>query len=331
MTNAIEPTKVAETAGDRRRSDWWGAILRPIVTLAAIGAVLWSVDVGAAFTQILQQDHRLVGLAIVITLLQVVISAVRWRLILAGLDARLPLSAAFRIFYIGSFFSAYVWSNLSGDVMRSWLVFKTGVPLSDAVNSVILDRVVVLASVAVLTVLATPWFFARWGTDMALWLPAVFTFVLVFGVVTASQLYRLPERWRHRLLIRYLHSLGVATLDIFTRPAVAIPAILCAMLAQTAAAGAAYAIARSLALDVSLIDCIVLMQIVAILVAVPISIGGWGVREVAVAGLFGLIGVGPSSALLLSVQLGLVGLIVNLPGGIFWVLLHDHARPVTGR
>jgi hypothetical protein len=84
--------------------------------------------------------------------------------------------------------------------------------------------------------------------------------------------------------------------------------------------------AASLGIKVSLLDCIVLMQPVALLASLPISVGGWGVRETAVVLLFGLIGVPSSAALVLSLQLGLLALFVVLPGGILWLLLQIKDR-----
>jgi uncharacterized membrane protein YbhN (UPF0104 family) len=84
--------------------------------------------------------------------------------------------------------------------------------------------------------------------------------------------------------------------------------------------------AASLGIKVSVIDCIVLMQPVALASNLPISVGGWGVRETAVVLLFGLVGVPSSAALVLSLQLGLLALLVVLPGGLLWLLLQFRNR-----
>jgi hypothetical protein len=55
-------------------------------------------------------------------------------------------------------------------------------------------------------------------------------------------------------------------------------------------------------------------------VAVPISIGGWGLRELAVVSLLGAHGVPAERALLFSVCFGLALLIGSLPGALAWLL-----------
>jgi uncharacterized membrane protein YbhN (UPF0104 family) len=48
---------------------------------------------------------------------------------------------------------------------------------------------------------------------------------------------------------------------------------------------------------------------------IPISIGGWGVREGAMVTALSLLDVQPSIALAISIQFGLIMMVVGLPGG----------------
>ena len=64
-------------------------------------------------------------------------------------------------------------------------------------------------------------------------------------------------------------------------------------------------------LDVAWLECLVLVPLVMLIMTIPISIGGWGVRETAMVSLFGLVGVPGEGALALSVLL-LVGAMLVL-------------------
>lgn len=101
-------------------------------------------------------------------------------------------------------------------------------------------------------------------------------------------------------------SLGEGTSTIFLRPVPSVPTLLLAVAGQALMARTVYLAAQSLAIEVSLLDCLVLIQPVTLLTSLPISIGGWGVRETAMIGVFGLVGVPASAALVLSVQIGLL-------------------------
>ena len=61
-------------------------------------------------------------------------------------------------------------------------------------------------------------------------------------------------------------------------------------------------------------------------VLIPISIGGWGLRELAVISLLATYGVAPERALLFSVCFGLALALGSLPGALAWLLYPFRAR-----
>src|SRR5262249_59769002 len=85
----------------------------------------------------------------------------------------------------------------------------------------------------------------------------------------------------------------------------------------------AYCIARSLGIAVGPVAMIAVTSMMTLVVALPISVAGWGVREVSLVALLGLLGVDREAALALSVELGLIGTLLSLPGGLVWLTLRD--------
>ncbi|MDE3061078.1 MAG: flippase-like domain-containing protein, partial [Pseudomonadota bacterium] len=51
----------------------------------------------------------------------------------------------------------------------------------------------------------------------------------------------------------------------------------------------------------------------------PISVGGWGVREASMVAMLALAGVPHGIALIVSVQLGLLVALAASPGGLLWL------------
>jgi glycosyltransferase 2 family protein len=83
---------------------------------------------------------------------------------------------------------------------------------------------------------------------------------------------------------------------------------------------AALMLSKSLHLNISLIEMLLIIPITNLLTVIPISIAGWGVREgVFVVGL-GYLNVASDAALALSILYGLLILIASLPGLLNWVL-----------
>ena len=79
-----------------------------------------------------------------------------------------------------------------------------------------------------------------------------------------------------------------------------------------------YLLALDARVDISLLDCLLILPPVMLISALPISIAGWGVREGAMIVGLGLAGVPGEQALALSIQFALAGSAVSLLGAIPW-------------
>ena len=191
----------------------------------------------------------------------------------------------------------------------------------------LLDRVAAVAAAALLVLTTAPLFGERAGLAFTAVLAALAA-GLLGGIVVAAQIHRIPLDWQRGALLRGIAALSRATATVFLRPA-ALATLGIAVVTQIAMALAAYLLAGSLRIDIGAADRLLLSQPVALVTALPISVGGWGTREATMIALFGLIGVAPSAALALSVQLGLLNIVMTLPGGALWLLTRDryaHAR-----
>jgi uncharacterized membrane protein YbhN (UPF0104 family) len=100
----------------------------------------------------------------------------------------------------------------------------------------------------------------------------------------------------------------------------ALPAILLSVLSFVGFALIVYVLARAMQLDVTVLDCILLVPPVILVTVVPISIAGWGVREGAMVVAFGFIDVPASAAFAVSVLFGLTVAAASLPGSVLWWL-----------
>jgi hypothetical protein len=79
-------------------------------------------------------------------------------------------------------------------------------------------------------------------------------------------------------------------------------------------------VGRAQGLALPLPDAAVLFTVMIGVLLVPISIGGWGQRELAVISLLATHGVAPERALLFPVCFGLTLAVGSLPGALVWLL-----------
>jgi glycosyltransferase 2 family protein len=314
-----ESADYTEAAPVPARKPWLFTAIKIALSVAVIAAVARNVDLAATWQRFAHQSLLLPAAAVAILILQIAIGGLRWHCILRGLGDTAPIATSLRLYYISVFFNTWLWGAVGGDVLRAWLTRRAEFRLRYAVNSVILDRVAAVAAVGILILATAPVFIRDTHQyKLALVLCGVAA-CLLGGIVVAALVHRLPIDWKRFKLFRGIHLLSTATDAIFLRVNT-VPVLGVAIMGQIVVAVAVYVMSLSLDVGLSLIDCVILMQPVALAVALPISIGGWGVRETAMIGLLGFVGIPSSAALSLSVQMGLLTIIASLPGAAFWLL-----------
>ncbi|TPW11028.1 MAG: membrane protein [bacterium] len=92
-----------------------------------------------------------------------------------------------------------------------------------------------------------------------------------------------------------------------------------AVLVQLLRIGVHLVMAKCLDIRLSPVYFFVIVPILAIVVVLPISVAGLGIRESAAVGLFGHVGLSPSDAVAHQLATFLVCLAVNMVGGVLFV------------
>ncbi len=305
---------------------WLALALKFLVSGFLIWFLVGTIDVGAALARLKQISPVLLAFAVAVFLVQMVLGGVRWHVVLAAIRAPLALASAIRLFYIGAFFNPALPSSVGGDAVRMYKAYRAGLSVPAAVNGVMLERAAMVLALLVMVAATQPLFLPRVSAEIERWVaPAVAVALLggVAGLGLLMTLDRLPARFSRWRLVRGLRLLAADTRRVFlsSRPLVSVLAW--SALAHANLTFAVYLLARGLDLPVTWVDCLALIPPVILATTLPISIGGWGVREGAMVVALGAIGVPAEGALVLSVVAGLVGMASALPGGLIWLLGGD--------
>jgi hypothetical protein len=219
----MTPQHSPEPDRGRRRAPWASTIVRWIglpISAAAILILANSVDLSAAAGALATADLVPLAGATVLIGVQIALVTARWRLILprtaAGRRPRYSGTArALLVGYLGNF----VLPARLGEAVRAYLVARLeNLPLTGSFASVILERVVDTASIALIALVvalalgAPSWVMQVSGVVAA---AAVLAFVVIafgfFGVLSGWLLRLAPSGWRNRMV-----ALS-ATLDDFSR------------------------------------------------------------------------------------------------------------------
>ena len=257
----------------------------------------------------------------------------RWWLLLRAQGLALSLAWTHRVTWIGTFYNAFLLGGLGGDAARAFYVCRDEpARRAGGLAATLLDRalgLVVLMSLAALALVAKAGALAR--EPGLRWIFLVALAVTLGGAVAAWLLLRIaPARWPAALR----RALGAERLtmlaDLWERTRAA-------HRAHAAALALSYAIwlldfvsiwllARAVGLPLPFLETCIAAAVAYAATALPISVGGHGVREGAmlvVLGLFGLVpaaGADRDRALLLAELVWAVTILWSLVGGCVLLL-----------
>jgi glycosyltransferase 2 family protein len=294
--------------------------------LLVTGGCFWYVSQQIEWSQVFSVipllDWRWAALAVLMAMLQIPLLGLRWRSIVGGLasrDERMTRADMIAATAVGVFFTQ-VLPSLAGDGVRAWLLVRLGSNWRMAVTSVVIDRGVGIALLVVLgfVVLLLPSGFTALGgyRDLVLVVYGALILAGMLGLLLAPKIVPLLARWRYS---RWVATLAVDVHRVlFGSKGPAILSIGCLVHAITIVI--VWSVGRAQGLVLPLADAAVLFTIMIGVVIVPISIGGWGLRELAVISLLAGYGVAPERALLFSVCFGLALAVGSLPGAVVWLL-----------
>jgi len=301
-------------------------LARLLVSLGILVILGALTDGRAVLEALLAMELRWVLAALGITLLQVILLGWRWRYTVHRLGLDLSLPAAMAEYYRSLFLNQVLPGGVLGDVSRAWRHARdTPKARGVAVRGVVLERasgqVVMTAWAAVSCVLLLG------GGGVAT--PALLLLLLLAGAA---------GWWGHRRRRHPLpasDSLGGRIWRDARRALLSGPAMPVhlgsGILLVASFVGVFLLAARAVGAETEMLPTALLAAPVLMAMLIPISWAGWGVREAAAAGLWGLAGLPPSEGVLVSVGYGTLVLLASLPGGLLLLRPRERIRGASGQ
>jgi uncharacterized membrane protein YbhN (UPF0104 family) len=305
---------------NRRRPmpPWLNLVLRLSITAALLAYALKGVDWPKFTRLLLQADWWWWAAGMVTALLVQAVAGVRWAALARPLGFDFPRRFFVWRFFEGMFFSLCLPSSIGGDVIKAYRVGDTTSRRLLAGCSVLADRLTGLSALAVLGGAAL----AARKYDLSLPVTLAFAaglLAVALGVflLAVSFLDRivawLPEGSPGRGFLSQL-------LPYQRQPSLIAKAVAWSFVVQAGGAVGVALSARALGVDQPLSLWFSVVPLVALVMVLPISIGGFGVRENAMTFLLSEEGVPSDRAVGVALLWGLSTIIIGLVGGVLFLL-----------
>ena len=299
-----------------------------IISVGLVGWLVLKADFFHVVQQIQAVNPWMVAASTVLMLLQITLGGVRWWVVMLALSQSLSGVQALAGYYIGNLFSQILPGAIAGDAVRIWFGRRVGLSLKSAINSVVLERYATVLGLVLLVTATQSVISARVSGILGSWAFPALSIAGIIGVAAVCVLDCLPSAWQRWGFVRGLAQFARDTRRLFLRTPYGLLVLAIAVISQVNLSLSVWMLANGLGLPVSILNCLVLVPPVILVMTVPVSIAGWGVRETAMVIAFGFIGVSRNSALALSLLFGLITLAAALLGGLLFLLVRERGTVI---
>ena len=235
-------------------------------------------------------------------------------------------------YHVGLFFNNFLPANIGGDIARVLDASRYGPNRTTVISTVIMDRLIGTVTLAGLSLLTTLPAIDRFHLTLA-YLALVgffgFSVMLVWAIFHPGLLpavERLLARIGFRALKPHLDDLAIRIQHFRDKRRLFGGLLVVALAVQISRIFVHVLVARSLGLSIPLAYFLLFVPLLAVIVSLPISLNGIGVREGVGVILFGLVGVGRTQAFSLQFTTYLVAVAVSLLGGLIFLARIPHRR-----
>lgn len=300
--------------------------IKCLVTALLLWVAFRTVDIAAVVSLLSSLNPWWALVALLLTGLIILFDATLLSSVIRLFSRRMPFGTAMLYSVVGWFFSNVAPSTVGGDIFRGVQLSRVGMPVGTAVRIILAVRV--LSFITLVGVIAA-------GLPIALGLlkeprdELLMITLLASGIGVIAALFVLAHiRLRVPRLERWAFFQKLLTVSgdfrLLLTPSHGIASAWAAALAQhLLRVGVLAALATGLGLDIPLATLFAFATAALLMAMVPISFGGWGIREIAFVYLLGAAGVSAEAALSLSIAFGLLRVLMGVIGGLAWVVAND--------
>ncbi len=262
-------------------------LIQILITVALLGWFFHDEEFRTNTSRLLSRANPLWILAgIAIAGVENLIGAFRWRIFLHALDIQLPIWKTIQICLVALFCNTFLLGAVGGDLIRAAFLIRRGESKVRSLLSVVMDRMAGLFALigftAVLTIANREWLFANPAVTTTIQLvlayQAVSLAVILFTLwlATHDSLNRLPHWLPKHDLIRHL---AASYARLRTNWGSTLLATGLSLLMIIGLVGVFFSSARAFGSEISFIHLASVIPFVDMIAALPISVGGIGVRE----------------------------------------------------
>jgi hypothetical protein len=292
-------------------------LLKLIVSILLLWIAARLVDFNLLSGIILNSNPSFIAFAIALQLASTTLAAYRWSLIMGALKFNETFTFYLTRYFKGAFFNQALPGSIGGDAVRGLELGKMGYSKREAFSGIFIDRIVGLAGLLILNLIAN----LLSGHLLPTWLFNLINAISIGGITGFTLLILLRKiAWLQNYRVTQIFaSLSSRFRQVYSNKQAIIAQITLSVIIHFLSILALFELSRAIGMTLPLSVFLVAVPPVFLLTIIPISLAGWGVRESAMVGIFLLIGAAKEMILSVSILYGVMLIVASLPGLFIWL------------
>jgi len=300
---------------------------RLLVTAGLFWFLVSRIDVGQAADLISKSMSSSLLAGVLVLAATIPVNALRWHTILSSGNKFPSTFTLLKIILVGLFFNQVLPTGIGGDAVRAWRCKQLGIDLGAAIRSILIERASGYSILVILYAFGLPFLLAAmpeafeqriilavlgaaigglallfvldWVTSLAPPSP-----VIVLLADLSRDARRLCSEFSRLAMVLFLSGLGIGLTVLSFK-----------------------FLGDSVSVELSYPTWLIIVPPVALIQLLPVSLAGWGVREVTLVVVLVGFGVPNENGLATSLLFGLCQIVIALPGGLIWLTGWDLKHP----
>ena len=296
-----------------------------LLSIGILFALAWRMDWETLRELATEIDPLAWTYAIAMVVTQSLFLSYRWMILINIGKTHLNFFKAVQVTMISFMANIVFLTSLSGVIVRIAMAVQYGASLFKAFFATAVDRAMTLVALIIFSALFLPslgrYLDPDLHSNLTLYLGILMVLIFVLMPIFIFLLFKNMDRLP--LSLRNIKTAQRYTTILLTKPVIAIKVLLSSLLGQICLFISIYCICQSAEIGVSFTQLMIVLPGITLVASLPFSIGGWGLREGAFVFGLGLLNVPMEDAFLISVQIGLIGMLSTILMGIPAALTAD--------
>jgi len=310
----------------KRRKRRFNITIQLVVSIVLIILLLRLINIPDMLSLLKNVNPYYFILLLVLITIDRIFMAYKWHLLLKIKDMSISLFSAIRTYYIGTFIGFFLPTTVGGDIVRVLKLHSEKRRGTDALSSVILERILGFIASAILAPIAALFLISFFKINIwrFLWIAGALLFLfIILMVISFSEIIVRKidknERLSKNFLFNKLKKLYLSYAEYKNHKGALSLFLALSILEQLAAVIGSYLACRALNLSIPFIYFLLIIPLVQLISRIPISFEGIGVNEGLLVYFFTLLGLSKTGAFTIGLLGHIAIVIATLPALFFYI------------